>query len=43
VHQDGWGIRVLDNVPWFIPPAHLDASRSPRRGGRVRVPNPDPP
>ena len=38
VHRDGWGIRVEDNVPWFIPPSTIDIYRKPRRGGRLPVP-----
>ncbi|WP_251857564.1 HNH endonuclease signature motif containing protein [Herbiconiux sp. L3-i23] len=36
--EDGWQLERRDNVPWFIPPSHIDSSRTPRRGGRVRVP-----
>ena len=43
VHDDGWDIRVHDNTPWFTPPAHLDPSRTPRRGGRIRLPDSAPP
>jgi Domain of unknown function (DUF222) len=43
VHQDGWNIQVRDNVPWFTPPAHLDPSGAPRRGGRIRMPDSAPP
>ncbi|MBC7723299.1 MAG: L-rhamnose mutarotase [Burkholderiaceae bacterium] len=38
VHRQGWDIRVIDNVPWFIPPASIDSSRTPRRGGRIPTP-----
>lgn len=38
VHRDGWGIEVIDNVPWFIPPSSVDAYRRPRRGGRAPAP-----
>jgi len=38
VHEGGWEIRVIDNVPWFIPPATIDITRTPRRGGRLRPP-----
>ncbi len=40
VHDDGWDITVRDNAPWFTPPAHHDPSRTPRRGGRVRIARP---
>lgn len=35
VHAHGWGIEVIDNVPWFIPPSSADVYRVPRRGGRL--------
>ena len=38
VHRDGWGIRIRDNVPWFIPPSSVDIYRTPRRGGRLPAP-----
>jgi hypothetical protein len=38
VHDDGWDIHIRDNIPWFTPPAHLDPTRTPRRGGRIRLP-----
>ncbi len=37
IHQ-GWTVQVLDNVPWFIPPASIDPSRTPRRGGKLPTP-----
>ncbi len=43
VHDDGWEIRVRDNTPWFTPPTHHDPTRTPRRGGRIRVPDSAPP
>lgn len=40
IHDDGWEIRIdgagRDGIPWFIPPAWLDPSRTPRMGGRAR-------
>jgi hypothetical protein len=40
VHDNGWEIRIdgrgIDAEVWFIPPAHVDPSRSPRLGGRRR-------
>ena len=38
IHDHGWSVEVRDNVPWFIPPSTVDATRRPRRGGRLRVP-----
>jgi hypothetical protein len=37
VHHDEWEIQVRDNVPYFIPPAHIDPHRRPRPGGRLRL------
>jgi hypothetical protein len=37
VHHDEWEIQVRDNVPYFIPPAHIDPHRRPRPGGRTRL------
>jgi len=37
IHNDRWEIVVRDRVPWFIPPANIDLSRTPRRGGRPRL------
>ena len=37
IHQ-GWTVQVIDNVPWFIPPARIDPTRTPRRGGKLPVP-----
>ena len=39
VHNHGWAIEVRDNVPWFIPPSTVDATRRPRRGGRLPAPH----
>ncbi|MGG7510056.1 DUF222 domain-containing protein [Plantibacter sp. YIM 135249] len=39
VHADGWDIRIRDESPWFIPPAHLDRTRTPRRGGTLHPNN----
>jgi hypothetical protein len=33
--NDGWQLRWEGGVPWLIPPAWLDASRAPRRAGRL--------
>jgi hypothetical protein len=37
IHADGWEIRVPDGIPHFVPPAHIDPHRRPRRGGRIRM------
>ena len=37
VHDDGWQISVRDQVPYFIPPSHVDPCRRPRPGGRTRL------
>jgi hypothetical protein len=39
VHHDRWDIRVRDNVPYFIPPPHVDPHQRPRPGGRMRLPD----
>ncbi|MGW9113905.1 DUF222 domain-containing protein [Microbacterium sp. NPDC055683] len=40
VHGDGWDIHLegtgRDAIPWFTPPAWLDHTRTPRRGGPTR-------
>jgi hypothetical protein len=38
LHRHGWGVKVIDNVPWFIPPVTVDIHQTPRRGGRLRPP-----
>ena len=35
---EGWQLEWRDDVPWLIPPAWIDASRTPRRGWRPRLP-----
>ncbi|AMB59590.1 HNH endonuclease signature motif containing protein [Microterricola viridarii] len=37
IHDNGWQIEIVDNVPWFIPPASVDPARTPHRGGRVSI------
>ena len=37
IHDDGWGIDIIDGIVWFIPPADVDASRTPRLGGRAAL------
>jgi hypothetical protein len=39
IHNNGWQIHVRDQVPWFIPPHHIDPHRRPRRGGRIHLPD----
>lgn len=37
VHNDGWQIYIVDDgVPEFIPPPHVDPTRTPRRNHRHR-------
>ncbi|WP_371872793.1 HNH endonuclease signature motif containing protein [Herbiconiux sp. L3-i23] len=36
--EDGWTLQMIDGVPWFTPPSHIDSTRRPRRGGRVKIP-----
>ncbi|WP_062467196.1 HNH endonuclease [Demequina maris] len=42
IHDQGWQIRATDTEIWFIPPASVDASRTPRQGGRARFGTPRP-
>ncbi|MFF1634744.1 DUF222 domain-containing protein [Leifsonia sp. NPDC058248] len=37
IHDDGWEIRMVDGLPAFIPPAHVDPHRRPRIGVRLRL------
>ncbi len=32
VHRDDWTIEIVDGQVWFVPPAHIDARRTPVRG-----------
>ncbi|KHK99593.1 hypothetical protein LK09_03020 [Microbacterium mangrovi] len=36
IHKHDWDIRIDDTGVWFLPPAHIDPTRTPRRGGRRR-------
>lgn len=44
IHEEGWEIRIehpsgatpAAGVVWFIPPPHIDPTRTPRAGGRRR-------
>jgi 5-methylcytosine-specific restriction protein A len=40
IHDNGWDIRIdgpgVDARVWFIPPSHVDRSRTPRLGGARR-------
>jgi len=38
IHDLGWRVFVEDGVPWFVPPSSVDATRTPRRGGRLPEP-----
>ena len=33
--NDGWNLEMRGGTPWLIPPAWVDASRTPRRAGRL--------
>jgi hypothetical protein len=37
VHTHGWRIEIRDGLPWFIPPAWLDATQAPRLHERYRL------
>lgn len=34
IHREGWIIVATHSEVWFIPPAHLDPTRTPQPGGR---------
>jgi len=40
IHNDGWDIHIdgpgTTARTWFIPPTHIDPTRTPRLGGRAR-------
>ena len=42
VHHQGWRIRIVDGLPWFIPPSWLDASQTPRLHSRFKTRSLDP-
>lgn len=37
MHKEQWIIQMRSGIPWFIPPAHLDPSRLPRRNRYFRL------
>jgi hypothetical protein len=37
VHHDGWQVQLIDGLPWFVPPAWVDPSRTPRLHSRFIV------
>jgi hypothetical protein len=39
---DGWELEVKQGVPYLVPPPWVDPTRTPRRGGRERLPDPFP-
>ncbi|HEY0166118.1 MAG TPA: DUF222 domain-containing protein [Jatrophihabitans sp.] len=38
IDSHGWRVTMLDGVPWFVPPAWLDAEQTPRRNQRINRP-----
>jgi hypothetical protein len=42
VHKDGWSVKIIDGLPWSIPPAWLDPQQRPRLHSRYRVRELDP-
>lgn len=32
---DGWTLQWRDGIPWFIPPPHIDPTRTPQPGGNI--------
>ncbi|WP_232497482.1 HNH endonuclease signature motif containing protein, partial [Agromyces humatus] len=41
IHREGWHIRATAIEVWFIPPPHIDPSRTPRLGGKARFTLPE--
>jgi hypothetical protein len=37
VHHDGWDIEMIGGMPWFVPPAWIDSTRTPRQHSRHKV------
>ena len=37
IDNHGWRVTMLDGVPWFVPPAWLDPTQTPRRNHRVSL------
>jgi hypothetical protein len=37
--RDKWTFEIRDGIPYFIPPPWIDPERTPRRGGRERLPD----
>jgi len=37
VHHDGWNIEMVGGMPWFVPPAWIDSTRTPRQHSRHKV------
>jgi hypothetical protein len=35
--ERGWEMEIIDGIPWFTPPADIDPTRTPIRGGRPRL------
>jgi hypothetical protein len=42
VHHDGWTITMINDRPWFTPPAWIDANQTPRQHTRYRIRQLDP-
>ncbi|MBT2515390.1 HNH endonuclease signature motif containing protein [Arthrobacter sp. ISL-30] len=36
IHKEHWQIQVQNDIPWFIPPPHIDPQRKPRRNHYFR-------
>ena len=37
VHHDGWEITMIGERPWFVPPAWIDPTRTPRQHSRYKL------
>jgi hypothetical protein len=37
IHDDGWEIRFVDGIPYFIPPPWANCPQTAIRGGKVHL------
>jgi hypothetical protein len=38
IHNDGWDIQFINQIPYFIPPPWIDPQQTPHQGGKVTLP-----
>ncbi|MEU6643990.1 DUF222 domain-containing protein [Saccharomonospora sp. NPDC046836] len=41
VHHSNWEIRMINGIPWYIPPPHIDPEQEPRRNTFHAWPEPE--